>query len=174
MGKPIVVCLYDLTGVGVEPWIEAGCEAVLVDIQHPVGETREGSIIKIGADIHKGWTIPTWVKKRAVFAMCWTPCDNTAVSGARWFKGKGLRKLAWSIDCCATGAEVINELDVPGFIENPVSTLATYWRKPDYKFHPHHYTGYAANDNYTKQTCVWAFGDFRMPTSNPLLGLGGS
>jgi hypothetical protein len=111
------------------------------------------------------------VKASAIFAVCWTPCDNTAVSGARWFKGKGLRKLAWSMDCCATGAEVINELNVPGFVENPVSTLAIYWRKPDYSFHPHEFTGFAANDNYTKKTCIWGFEGFVMPAANPLADL---
>lgn len=172
ISKPIVLCLYDLTGEAAKPWIQAGCHAVLVDIQHPAGETTEGSVTRIGADIAAGWTVPEWIRRHAIFAMCWTPCDNTAVSGARWFKGKGLRALAWSINCCATGSEVINALDVPGFIENPVSTLATYWRQPDYRFNPYDFTGFAANDNYTKKTCLWAFKNFRMPEPNPLLGLG--
>lgn len=170
--KPIVLFLYDLTGTAAKPWVEAGCHAVLVDIQHPEGEHTDGDLTRIGADIASGWVIPDWIARKVIFAACWTPCDHMAVSGARWFQGKGLRSLAWSIGCCATGAEVIAELGVPGFVENPVSTLATYWRKPDHIFHPHQFTAFAANDNYTKKTCIWALNGFVMPAPDPLAGLG--
>lgn len=51
----------------------------------------------------------------------------------------------------------------PYMIENPVSTISTYWRKPDYTFHPYQYTGYCAADNYTKKTCLWTGNGFVMP-----------
>ncbi len=53
-------------------------------------------------------------------------------------------------------------------IENPVSTLATYWRKPDHSFHPWQYTGFCLGDNYTKKTCLWTGGGFVMPEPNVL------
>lgn len=34
--KPIVISLFDCSGVMVEPWLDAGCECFIVDIQHPV------------------------------------------------------------------------------------------------------------------------------------------
>lgn len=49
-------------------------------------------------------------------------------------------------------------------IENPVSTISTYWRKPDYVFNPFDYTGYCSDDNYTKKTCLWTGNGFIMPS----------
>lgn len=46
-------------------------------------------------------------------------------------------------------------------LENPVSTLSTYWRKPDHTFDPCDY-----GDGYTKKTCVWCGGGFVMPPKN--------
>ena len=36
-------------------------------------------------------------------------------------------------------------------LENPVSTLSTYWRKADHTFSPEHFTGWAREDNYYTQ-----------------------
>ena len=58
-------------------------------------------------------------------------------------------------DICDKLAEWSN---APYFIENPVSTVSTYWRKPDYTFHPYEY-----GDPYTKKTCLWTGGGFIMP-----------
>lgn len=55
------------------------------------------------------------------------------------------------------------EADCPYMIENPVSTVSTYWRKPDYTFHPHQFTGLETKDNYSKKTCLWVGGGFIMP-----------
>ena len=57
-------------------------------------------------------------------------------------------------------------------IENPVSTVSTYWRKPDHKFHPYEYTGCCEEDNYTKKTCLWTGGGFEMPAPYRLMTLG--
>lgn len=43
--------------------------------------------------------------ERVAFVTAFPPCTHLAVSGARWFKGKGLRKLADSIHMFATAAE---------------------------------------------------------------------
>jgi hypothetical protein len=48
-------------------------------------------------------------------------------------------------------------------IENPVSTISTYWRKPDHTFHPWQYSGLNADDCYTKKTCLWTGKGFVMP-----------
>jgi hypothetical protein len=57
-------------------------------------------------------------------------------------------------------------------VENPVSVLATKWRKPDYYFNPYDYSGYCADDNYTKKTGIWCGNGFVMPPVNrdPSLG----
>lgn len=163
--KDVILCLYDLTGNMARPWIDAGYTAVLVDLQHPAGITQDGNVIRIGADIRNGWLPPRDMIDRIAFVAAFPPCDHLAVSGARWFKGKGLRKLALSVDLFATAAELCEWLGVPYIIENPVSTISTYWRKPDAIFHPNHFTLLEPDDNYTKTTCLWTGCGFVMPSS---------
>jgi len=101
--------------------------------------------------------------KDIVFVSAFPPCTHLAVSGARWFKGKGLRALADSIHLFATAAEFCEKSDAAYMIENPVSTISTYWRKPDHTFHPYMFTDFSKSDNYTKKTCLWTGNGFTMP-----------
>ncbi|HET6890508.1 MAG TPA: hypothetical protein VFH31_05350 [Pyrinomonadaceae bacterium] len=163
--KNIALFLYDITGNMARPWAEAGYECWLVDLQNKPGITRDGKIVRVGADIRNGWLPPREIADRIAFVAAFPPCDHLAVSGARWFKGKGLRKLALSIDLFATAAEICEWIGAPYMIENPVSTISTYWRKPDATFHPHHFTLLEPDDNYTKATNLWIGGGFVMPQS---------
>lgn len=160
--QPLMLSLFDYTGTMCEPWAEAGYLCYAVDIQHPKGEQRVGNIIRVGADAL------TWLPPRAdcAFAAAAPPCTHLAVSGARWFRGKGLRALAESIELFARATEILEWTGAPYLIENPVSTIATYWRKPDHLFDPCDYAGYPGGDNdtYTKRTCLWTGGGFVMPT----------
>ena len=165
MTRDTVLCLYDKTGNMARPWVEAGYKAILVDLQHPPGVREDGSVTTVGVDIRSGWLPPREMIDRVAFVAAFPPCDHLAVSGSRWFKGKGLRKLALSIDLFATAAELCEWLDAPYIIENPVSTISSYWRKPDAIFHPHHFTLLEPEDNYTKTTCLWTGGGFVMPSS---------
>jgi hypothetical protein len=137
MKHKVVVSLFDKTGTAVQPWADAGYQCVLFDTQHPNGFTT--------------------------FVFFFVPCKHLAVSGARWFKGKGLRALASSINLFATAADYCEYTGAPYLIENPVSTISTYWRKPDHTFHPWQYSGLESDDCYTKKTCLWTGGGFRMP-----------
>lgn len=163
--KDTVLCLYDLTGNMARPWVDAGYRAVIVDMQHPSGITESDGYVRVGADIRNGWMPPRDIVDRIAFVAAFPPCDHLAVSGSRWFKGKGLRKLALSIDLFATAAELCEWIGAPYMIENPVSTISSYWRKPDATFHPHHFTMLEPDDNYTKKTCLWTGGGFIMPKS---------
>jgi hypothetical protein len=154
------IFLFDRTAKMAKPWADAGHDCYCVDIQNPKGETRDGNIIRVGADITR-WVPPLGV--RIVFACAFTPCTDVAVSGARWFRGKGLYSLADSIAMFARSAELIDATGAPGFIENPVSTISTYWRKPDFTFDPWQFADIDPSANYTKRTCLWAFGGFVMP-----------
>lgn len=170
--RDAILCLYDLTGNMAKPWIDAGYTAVIVDMQHKPGIREDGQIIRVGEDIRNGWLPPRELTDRIAFVAAFPPCDHLAVSGSRWFKGKGLRKLALSIDLFATAADLCEWLEVPYLIENPVSTISTYWRKPDATFHPHHFTLLEPEDNYTKQTCLWTGGGLRDAEVVPRLHLG--
>lgn len=158
----IVLSLFDYTGNMVRPWAEAGYRCIVVDIQHPAGETiLAPNITRVGADVRR-W-LPPRSEYAAVFAF--PPCTHLAVSGARWFSGKGLHALADSVELFARAAEVCEWAGAPYLIENPVSTISTYWRKPDHAFDPCDYAGYEGgeSDTYTKKTCLWTGGGFRMP-----------
>ena len=74
--KTVISC-FDLTGNMVRPWAEAGYLCYCVDIQHPQGETRQGNIIHVGADM-RDWLPPF---RPITFAAFFPPCTDVAVSG---------------------------------------------------------------------------------------------
>ena len=88
-----VLSLCDFTGVMVRPWAAAGFECICVDIRHE-GILQDGNITYIGADLRE-W-LPPPRKYAIVFAF--PPCTDLAVSGARWFRVKGMGGLANAID----------------------------------------------------------------------------
>lgn len=152
----LVLSLFDYTGNMVKPWAEAGYETLCVDIQRD------------GTDIRR-W-LPPRREYRIVFAF--PPCNDLAVSGARWFKDKGLSGLASALELVERARDICEWCDAPWMLENPVSTLSTYWRQPDHTFHPHEFAGFEPADNYTKKTCLWTGNGFVMPEPFPLLDAG--
>lgn len=180
--QKIVISLFDKTGNAVRPWAEAGYRCYCFDIQH--GENRTEKV-GAGSITHVPWDalaadavqkLLDFINKvgaeNIAFVFAFPPCTHLAVSGARWFKGKGLRALAQSIEMFAVAAEICEASEAPYCIENPVSTISSYWRKPDYSFHPHEYTEFCLTDNYTKKTCLWTGGGFVMPESKVNHSLG--
>jgi hypothetical protein len=163
----IAVSLFDFTGNMLKPWLEAGYECHIFDIQHPQGIChRDDGMFTHGVDLrHIEWgDVLALQDKEPAFLSCFPPCTHTSISGARWMRGKGLRALEESIAYFATSVELAEYLDCPYMIENPMSTISTYWRAPDHKFHPCHYSGYVnGQENYTKETWLWTGGSFVMP-----------
>jgi hypothetical protein len=161
MPKPIVISIFDKTGNMVAPWADAGFLCYCVDIEHPAGQSRDGNIVHVGADIRE-W-LPPFAPVKMFFAF--PPCTHVAVSGARWFKDKGLGSLIDSLTLFDIAVRLAEWTKAPYMIENPVSTVATYWRKPDFAFNPCDYGGYLdpPADAYTKKTCLWTGNGFTMP-----------
>ena len=183
--KNIVVSLFDLTGVMVEPWLDAGYIAYIVDIQHQPGITqdkRRPKLFRVGADLRNGWLPPREIVDNVVFLAAFPECTNTAVSGAAHFIKKGPRALSLALDLFATSREMGEFLRCPYLIENPISTFSTYCGQPDYYFNPSDYGGYlpeddrhprwpeyiAPRDAYPKKTCLWTGGGFVMPEKIPV------
>jgi hypothetical protein len=168
----IVISLFDLSGIMVAPWAEAGFTCYCVDLQHSAGETRTGNIIWVGADVRE-W-LPPYNEVQILFAF--PPCTDVAVSGARWFKDKGLGGLIHALELFDSAVRLAEWTRAPYLIENPVSTVATYWRKPDYIFNPCDYGGYLRppGDGYTKKTCLWTGNGFQMPPRRQVPALDGS
>ena len=157
--KPVMISCFDLSGVMARPWAEAGYLCYTVDLQHPKGETRDGNVIKVGANM-LDWLPP---KAEIAFAAFFPPCTDTAVSGARWFVDKGLGSAIRALELFKRSVDIAEMAGCPYIIENPVCTVSTYWRRPDYWFHPNHY-----GDAYLKRTCLWVGGDFKMPKKQPV------
>lgn len=165
--KGIVLSLCDFTGNMCRPWADAGYECVAVDVKHrqqaiPI-VIGNGSIEYRYGDVTKMGLGSSVVPIKAVFAF--PPCTDLAVSGARYFKDKGMQRLIDALKIVEACRLLCEHAGVPYMIENPVSTLSTYWRKPDYVFDPCDYGGYLNPpvDAYTKKTCLWAGGGFIMP-----------
>jgi len=163
--KSIVLSLCDRTGNMVQPWLKAGYECWIVDIRHEPGEHRDGHLVRVGADV-RHW-LPPLAAYSIVFAF--PPCTHLAVSGARWFRRKGLHSLAESIDIFGACVRIAEWAGAPYMIENPVSVISSHYRKPDFTFDPCDY-----GDPWTKRTCLWTGGGFTMPPKNRVEPVQGS
>lgn len=163
MSRPAFLSLFDRSGVMVRPWAEAGWPCVCVDLQHD-GVTTQDGITFVGADA-KAWRPGTYA-----IAFAFPPCDHLAGSGARWFQDKGLEGLHEALDLVRAAKTVCEGSGCPWMIENPVGTLATYWRQPDFIFNPSEYGGWlpGGGDRYTKKTCIWTGGGFQLPIKRPV------
>ena len=190
----IVISLYDYTGVAAIPWAEAGHTCYCYDIQHEKTRIRlfesGGSITYLKADLHSFKTIKhlfeSFKDKDVVFGMGFPVCTDLAVSGAAWFKSKAEKDPLFQKTATRHAkwcSRLFNSLKTPFYIENPVSVLATKWRKPDHMFHPYEYGGYvkkgeevhplypeyiAPSDAYSKKTCLWTGKGFKMPVKDPV------
>jgi hypothetical protein len=138
----------------VQPWLEAGHDCRIVDVQHPKGAHKgKDGIVREGCDVREfKWLGPPAI----VFAF--PPCTNLSVSGARWFQDKGLESLHESLGLVVACKRICEESGAPWMLENPVGMLSSYWRKPDYTFQPWQY-----GDAYSKKTCLWTGNGFVMP-----------
>ena len=193
MTKGIVLSLYDYTGEALKPWAEAGYKCYAFDIQHDYTV----QVFASGGEIHYMqmdlWNVDNIVRmqkwfsqENVVFGMAFPVCTDLAVSGAAHFKRKEKENPGFQIRASNHArwcASLFDSLGVPYFIENPVSRLATLWRKPDYSFQPYEYGGYipeteaehpkwpdyiAPRDAYPKKTCLWTGGGFVMPDTLPV------
>lgn len=172
-----VILLCNLTVNMAQPWIDGGYEVVMVDPQHPPGFHKDGVATKAGMTVlESALRIGELSRTRQiVFVAGFPPCTDMAVSGARWFSAKREADPLFQAKAVAV-AEQCRMIGImsgaPYFVENPVSVLASAWGKPDHTFHPHQFTGYCPDDNYTKRTCLWTGNGFEMPEEAKDLSLG--
>ena len=190
-----VISLYDYTGEALKPWAEAGYTCHAFDIQHDEASLVDrfeggGSISFHKADLHDPKNLNAifyaFADRSVAFGMAFPVCTDLAVSGAAWFKKKAEANPSFQDEAVSHAvwcAELFRNLKIPFFIENPVSVLATKWRKPDHTFHPYEYGGYIAKndarhprwpdyiadrDAYPKKTCLWTGNGFVMPPKVPV------
>lgn len=162
-----VIFLCDLSGQAAEPWAAAGYDCYCVDIEHSI---RADRVVQHGAGrIHFVWgDVRTWHPPRGVrpvFGVAMTPCTHVAGSGARDFRKKGGYFLRDSLEYYESARHGFEWAGIPYMMENSVGVLSSipHIGKPDYYFDPCDFTGWCAEDNYTKKTCVWGGNGFVMP-----------
>jgi hypothetical protein len=163
--KGIVLSLCDRSCAAVLPWADAGYHCICVDIQ--AEKSTHANIQTVRADVE--WYLPP--KAQYALVMGWSPCTHLAVSGARWFKAKGLQALIHGLTLFERTRQICEWSGAPYFNENPVGTLSTYYRKPDHIVQPWEYAGYNDDiqlDNTTKATCLWTGGGFVLPEKRPV------
>lgn len=179
-----VVSLFDESGNMGRPWAEAGSSVHCFDIENTgkdVEYVGRGTITYYDLDLSQDNNIrliAAVLKPDIIFGF--PPCTDLAVSGAMHFDKKRQKNPGFQNEAVALARQVekLGRLtNAPWFAENPVSALATLWRKPDEYFHPYEYGGYlpeddihprwpdyiAPRDHYRKKTCLWTGNGFIMP-----------
>ena len=191
MCKGKIIFLYSTSGLAEKPFLDAGYEVWSFD-----GQNQDENLC--GGMWHKRWawfepedlvgqakrivdTVQrTGGNERILLVVGFPECTHIAVSGSRHFK----RKLAENPEIQNDAVKLARLVEVVGNVancqwaaENPVSVLATKWRKSDHTFEPYHYGGYLpeddvhplypefinARDAYPKKTCLWVGNGFIMP-----------
>lgn len=165
-----VISLCDKTGNMVDPWLAAGYRAITVDLQSPPDRLHPNRSHLV-SDVRRV-TMADFVGERIAAVFAFPPCTHLAVSGARWFQSKGMGALIEALEIVEACRKLCEASGAPYMIENPVSTLSTYWRKPDHTFHPWRFTAHEPADHYTKKTCLWTGNGFVMPRPAVEAGLG--
>jgi hypothetical protein len=161
------IFLCDLSGNMAKPWAEAGYQCFCVDTKHTIRKDRvEGNVHYVWGDV-RSWTVPPGY--RPIFGAAFTPCTDVAGSGSRDWKKKRGYLLRDALEMFESARQCFEWARIPYMLENSVGFLSSvpHIGKPDYYFHPWHYTAFERGDHYTKKTCIWAGGGFIMPPMAP-------
>jgi hypothetical protein len=176
----VIISYFDYSGNILKPWAEAGYHCIAVDkAQGALCEERDG-IVYVRADVltisgidsirsivlqNRGNNKWHWLDEHVKLVFAFPPCTHLASSGALHFKNKGLKTLIKALTLVDKSIDLCEENNCPWMIENPVGMLSTYWRKPDFTFDPCDFGLYdlLSPDDFTKRTCIWTGGGFKMP-----------
>lgn len=159
--RPICLSLCDETGIASHPW-QATHDVITMDIlngQDVILDTLEQALQ--GRDLSE---------VDAILAQ--PPCTHFAVSGARWWEGKGeeaVKEGLSVVDACLRYVALCTPR--VWVLENPVGRLTRWIGKPRMYAHPWEYAGYAddpATQAFTKKTCL--FGRFECPEQDAWTG----
>lgn len=133
--KVLVACEY--SGTVRDAFIRMGHDAMSCDLlptDNP-GPHYQGNVFDI---ISNGWDL----------MIAHPPCTHLAVSGARHFAAKradGRQQEAIDFFMALANSSIEKYA-----IENPISIMSTFWRKPDQIIHPWQF-----GHGETKSTCLW-------------------
>jgi len=185
--RPTILFLFNTSHYAPAPWIEDGrfnCVSVDYDDtdhsgahKEPIeGHTvlnidlsQEGALEAVqGQLLARKMSMPSLV-------LSFAPCTDMAVSGAAHFA----RKLEADPQCqqkAVRMARLAEKFGCAYAVENPISILASLWRKPNHYWHPWFYadrcpTGphpefpelIPEQDMYNKKSCLWTGNGFVLP-----------
>lgn len=183
-----ILILFNASDYAAEPWLAAGHNVLSVDIANessglPRWIETTGNHFKVNWDIYvtrrklhnTPWRMPD-------FVLAFPPCTDLAVCGNRSAAGK-LAADPNYLNKAVMMARYATVWGAPYLIENPVSRLATMWRKPDGGyFDPSDFGGYlpeddvhpeypeyiAPRDAYPKKTGYWVGNGAKLPEKRPV------
>lgn len=142
MAKVLELCAG--SGAWSQPWVDAGHDVIRVDP------------ITFGGDVF------TTEPGDYDVILAGPPCNEFAVSGARWWKGKPKHQLDHALAVAYRCLYIIAESDPTVYaLENPVGRLVKYIGPWSWTFDPYEY-----GDPYTKKTCIWS--NQPKPTTSPV------
>lgn len=185
MKKAIFLC--NLTDIMSDPWRKAGYECWLFDAQHPEGcHQGEDGVYRVG-----GWlnTVEDVFRhtgrENIAFVIGFPDCTDLTNAGTRWYESKAEKdplfqeKAMQLVYLCR---DVGEQAGCPWALENPIGVIPKFWRYYDHVFNPFEYGGYLPEndehplypkyilprDAYTKKTCLWVGGGFKLPQKMPV------
>ena len=189
-----VLFLFNSSTYAPQPWLDAGIHCVSVDYDdtdhsaHRSAHKGEGLHTRISMDLSEPmalWGLGEALEAKGLspkLVISFAPCTDMAVSGAAHFKAK-LAKDPKCQEKAVSMAQLAPRFGVPYAVENPVSILASKWRKPDYYCHPYEFASrcpegphpeapdlFPAQDLYPKKTCLWTGNGFTHPLKDEVTG----
>lgn len=132
-----ILSLCDYSGTWSKPYQDAGYHVIQIDLKN----SQDVRLMKIPeVAIHGVLAAP--------------PCTHFAISGARWWAGKGDAPLLEGLSVIDACLRIVMVTRPKWWVlENPKGRLKDYIGQPVMKFNPCDY-----GDGYTKETHLW--GDF--------------
>ena len=130
--------------------------------------SRYGALTVQSELTYRGLAMPSLV-------VSFAPCTDLAVSGAAHFERKREADPQFQ-EKAVRMARLAEQFGCPYMVENPVSVLATLWKKPEMYWHPYDFaylcpTGphpefpdvIPERDLYPKKTGLWCGNGFKLP-----------
>jgi hypothetical protein len=187
--RPTILFLFNSSHYAVQPWLDDGgfnCVSVDYSETDHSGDHRPTQDHKrhtrLNIDLSSG-SATTQVDCALVrlglelpsFIVSFAPCTDLAVSGAAHFERKRALNPNFQRDAVAL-CRLVEDWPCPSIVENPVSVLATMWKKPTGYVHPWQFASRCPsgphpefpevlpeNDWYNKKTGLWCQNGACMP-----------
>lgn len=156
MKKPTILSLCDYTGTWSQPY-QRHYDVIQVDLQVP---PEPGMAQDVRLFEYLEHTIVEGI-------IAQPPCDHFAVSGARWWSGKGDGPLIEGLSLVDACLRIIAAHNPRWWVlENPVGRLRNYIGAPKMYYHPYEFAKWADDpyaEAYTKKTCLWGTFNAALP-----------